>query len=109
QVDIKLGMDRTNLAYEKQVEVIVLVAGDSDFVPAAKLARTKGIDFILDPLRHDINPDLSEHIDGIQSYNLTSALSHVWGVAPDPKPTWWDEMMEKRKKKQSKKRNKKNR
>lgn len=109
QVDIKLGMDITTLAYEKQVEVIVLVAGDSDFVPAAKLARTKGIDFILDPLRHDINPDLSEHIDGIQSYNLTSALSHVWGVAPDPKPTWWDEMMEKRKKKQSKKRNKKNR
>lgn len=111
QVDIKLGMDITTLAYDKLVEVIVLVAGDSDFVPAAKLARTKGIDFILDPLRHDINPDLSEHIDGIQSFNLTSALSHFFRVDPDPKPTWWDEMIEKREKKkeQSKKPKKRNR
>ncbi|EPQ5795730.1 NYN domain-containing protein, partial [Escherichia coli] len=29
-------MDITTLAYEKLVDVIVLVAGDSDFVPAAK-------------------------------------------------------------------------
>ncbi|ENZ7444457.1 TPA: NYN domain-containing protein, partial [Escherichia coli] len=28
-------MDITTLAYEKLVDVIVLVAGDSDFVPAA--------------------------------------------------------------------------
>ncbi|WP_250394640.1 NYN domain-containing protein [Escherichia coli] len=40
-------MDITTLAYEKLVDVIVLVAGDSDFVPAAKHARIKGIDFIL--------------------------------------------------------------
>ncbi|WP_250220511.1 NYN domain-containing protein [Escherichia coli] len=32
-------MDITTLAYEKLVDVIVLVAGDSDFVPAAKHAR----------------------------------------------------------------------
>ncbi|EIO86113.1 NYN domain-containing protein [Escherichia coli] len=32
-------MDITTLAYEKLVDVIVLVAGDSDFVPAAKLNR----------------------------------------------------------------------
>ncbi|WGL97948.1 NYN domain-containing protein [Arsenophonus sp. aPb] len=29
------------LAYEKLVDVIILVAGDSDFVPAAKHARKK--------------------------------------------------------------------
>lgn len=96
QVDIKLGMDITTLAYEKLVEVIVLVAGDSDFVPAAKLARTKGIDFILDPLKHDINPDLSEHIDGVQSYNITSSLAHLFNSEPNPKPKWWDEMINKR-------------
>ena len=44
-----------------------LVAGDSDFVPAAKLARREGIDFILDPLWQDVNDDLHEHIDGLQS------------------------------------------
>ena len=35
---------------QKQVEQIILISGDSDFVSAAKLARREGIDFILDPL-----------------------------------------------------------
>ncbi len=43
------------------------VAGDSDFVPAAKLARREGIEFILDPLWQQVNADLFEHIDGLQS------------------------------------------
>ena len=38
------------MSYKRQVDQIVLVAGDSDFVPASKLARREGIDFILDPL-----------------------------------------------------------
>lgn len=109
QVDIKLGMDITTLAYEKLVESIVLVAGDSDFVPAAKLARTKGIDFILDPLKHDISDSLNEHIDGVQSFNITACLARLFSCDPNPKPAWWDEMIVKRqKKKQRKKQNNKN-
>ena len=46
---------------------IVLIAGDSDFVPAAKLARREGIDFILDPMWNPIHPSLNEHIDGLRS------------------------------------------
>ncbi|EPV1648371.1 NYN domain-containing protein, partial [Escherichia coli] len=90
QVDIKLGMDITTLAYEKLVDVIVLVAGDSDFVPAAKHARIKGIDFILDPLRQNVTPSLSEHIDGVQSYSLISGLADALHVEPDPAPDWWE-------------------
>ena len=37
------------MAYKKQADQLVLVAADADFVPAAKLARREGIDFILDP------------------------------------------------------------
>lgn len=66
-VDMKLGVDVSSLAYKKQVDKIVLIAGDSDFVPAAKLARREGIDFILDPLWNPINADLHEHIDGLKS------------------------------------------
>jgi uncharacterized LabA/DUF88 family protein len=44
-----------------------LIAGDSDFVPAAKLARREGIDFLIDPMWNNINPDLYEHIDGMVS------------------------------------------
>lgn len=49
-VDMKIGLDIASLAYKKQVDQIVLISGDSDFVSAAKLARREGIDFILDPL-----------------------------------------------------------
>lgn len=49
------------------VDRIVLISGDSDFVPAAKLARREGIDFILDPLYNHIPADLSEHIDGLRT------------------------------------------
>lgn len=67
-VDMKIGVDIASLAYKKQVDRIVLIAGDSDFVPASKLARREGIDFILDPLWNHINPDLREHIDGLFSH-----------------------------------------
>lgn len=68
-VDIKIGIDIASLAYKKQVERIILISGDSDFIPAAKLARREGIDFILDPLYNHIKPDLYEHIDGLYTCN----------------------------------------
>lgn len=66
-VDMKIGLDISSLAYKKSVDQIILIAGDSDFVPAAKLARREGIDFVLDPMWNNINPDLHEHIDGLIS------------------------------------------
>lgn len=66
-VDMKLGIDIASLAYKKHVDRIVLIAGDSDFVPAAKLARREGIDFVLDPMWARVKPDLFEHIDGMRS------------------------------------------
>ena len=47
-------MDIASLSYKHQVDQIVLIAGDSDFVPAAKLARREGLDFVLDPLVNDL-------------------------------------------------------
>lgn len=49
------------------VDQIILISGDSDFVPAAKLARREGIDFVLDALGNHINEDLHEHIDALLS------------------------------------------
>lgn len=66
-VDMKIGLDIATLAFKKQVDQIILISGDSDFVPAAKLARREGIDFILDPLYSQIKPDLFEHIDGLRT------------------------------------------
>jgi len=66
-VDMRIGIDIASLALKRQVSTIILVSGDSDFVPAAKMARREGMEFILDPLWQQINTDLFEHIDGLQS------------------------------------------
>lgn len=62
-VDIKIGLDIATLALKKLVQKIVLISGDSDFVPASKLARVEGIIFTLDPMGNHIREDLKEHID----------------------------------------------
>ncbi len=66
-VDIKIGLDIASITLKGQVDQIILISGDSDFVPAAKLARREGIDFILDPMWNPIKPHLFEHIDGLVS------------------------------------------
>lgn len=66
-VDMKVGLDIASLAFKEQVDQIILIAGDSDFVPAAKFARKEGVDFILDPMLNYIDPTLHEHIDGLMT------------------------------------------
>jgi uncharacterized LabA/DUF88 family protein len=66
-VDLKIGVDIALLAEKKLVNRIVLIAGDSDFVPASKHARREGLDIVLDPLWNPVMPDLWEHIDGLRS------------------------------------------
>lgn len=102
-VDVKLGMDITILSYEKLVDVIVLIAGDSDFVPAAKQARIKGVDFILNPLKQQISPELSEHIDGIQSFSIGVGLAEILHCSPYGNPDWWQEYQRKISSKRAKK------
>lgn len=72
-VDMRIGIDIASVTYKKQVDQIILIAGDSDFVPAAKMARREGIDFILDPMWADVRPSLFEHVGG---------LSSMWGKKP---------------------------
>lgn len=73
QVDLKIGIDIATMTLKGQVSAMVLVAGDGDFVPVAKMARREGIDFLLDPMWGYVQPALVEHIDGLYS------------VFPDPR------------------------
>lgn len=68
-IDMKIGVDIAALSLKRFVDKIVLFSGDSDFVPAAKLARREGVDFVLDPMHANVEPQLFEHIDGMQSVN----------------------------------------
>lgn len=66
-VDMRIGLDIASLASLGQVNQIIMISGDSDFVPAAKHARRAGIDFILDPMWANISDSLHEHIDGLHT------------------------------------------
>ncbi|WP_425044648.1 NYN domain-containing protein [Primorskyibacter sp. S87] len=66
-VDMRIGLDIASITLKRQADIIVLVAGDSDFVPAAKLARREGVKFVLDPLWRKVDENLFEHIDGLRS------------------------------------------
>lgn len=73
---MRIGIDIATIASKQQAQQIVFISGDSDFVPAAKHARREGIDFVLNPMRQRIRPELNEHIDGLRTCT---------GKEPDPK------------------------
>lgn len=68
-VDMRIGLDIASLSLKQQVDIIVLVTGDSDFVPPMKFARKEGLQLALVTFEHDVHADLYEHAD--LSLNLT--------------------------------------
>lgn len=64
-VDMKMGIDISLIATKKLSDLLIIIAGDADIVPALKLARREGMQVCLDPLRSNIRPELSEHVDFI--------------------------------------------
>ena len=71
-VDMRIDLDVASLANAQLVDQIVLVAGDSDFIPVAKTARKAGIDFIVDPMGHPVHKGLVAHVDAIEDLVKTS-------------------------------------
>jgi uncharacterized LabA/DUF88 family protein len=67
-VDMKIGLDVAWLASKNIVERIVLVAADSDFIPAMKFARREGIQVILVTLGHRlVKQEVLVHADELRS------------------------------------------
>ncbi len=77
RVDMKIGLDVAWLASKRVVERIILVTGDSDFIPAMKFARREGTQVILVPMGHKyIKNDLREHSDFVRDVRFPPALFH---------------------------------
>lgn len=64
-VDMKIGLDVALLATKKIVDKVILITGDSDFIPVMKLARREGLKVYLNPMGHPVYATLKEHADGI--------------------------------------------
>lgn len=66
-VDMCIGLDLATLAIKRLVSTVVILSGDSDFVPALKLARTEGLRVHLATLGEHVRPELRIHADRILS------------------------------------------
>jgi uncharacterized LabA/DUF88 family protein len=64
-VDLRIGMDIARLALNRMVSTIVIVSGDSDFVPAFKFARREGLRVFLDVMGNPVRRDLKVHADRV--------------------------------------------
>jgi uncharacterized LabA/DUF88 family protein len=63
-VDMRIGLDMARLALRELVRAVVVVTGDSDFIPAFKFVRREGVKVILVTLAHrGIRPELKAHAD----------------------------------------------
>lgn len=67
-VDMKIGIDIAMIATKRIADLLIIITGDADMVPALKLARQEGMQVGLDPLRSNIDSHLSEHVDFICSF-----------------------------------------
>lgn len=62
-VDLRIGLDIARLALRQTANVIVVVTGDSDLIPAFKFARREGLRVYLDHLGMPIRRELRAHAD----------------------------------------------
>ena len=63
-VDMRIGLDVAWLSSNRIVQRIILVTGDSDFIPAMKFARREGIQVVYVSMNHkSIKAGLVEHSD----------------------------------------------
>ncbi|SHM57493.1 NYN domain-containing protein [Roseovarius litoreus] len=63
-VDLRIGLDIARLSLRQMVRTIVVVTGDSDFIPAFKFARREGVRVILAHMDHGVKRELKAHTDG---------------------------------------------
>jgi uncharacterized LabA/DUF88 family protein len=83
-VDLRIGLDVALMAKDRLIDRIVVVSGDSDIVPAMKVARREGVQVVLASLSHNVKASLREHADLYRNVDLQSIIT---GLYPDGLPT----------------------
>ena len=62
-VDMRIGLDIASISLKDHADIIALVTGDSDFIPALKFARREGKQIFLYTLGHSVRPEIFAHSD----------------------------------------------
>lgn len=66
-VDMRIGIDVATLSLKRIVERIILISGDTDLIPAMKLARREGVQVVLVELTMPLAKSLDEDADLVRS------------------------------------------
>lgn len=74
-VDMRIGIDIASLTLKNHVRIIVLVSGDSDFIPAMKFARREGASVYLVNMRHPVKDGMYEHSDLVIDIDASEFLN----------------------------------
>ena len=51
----------------------------------------KGIDFSLDPMWANTSSSLSEHVDGLRSFDIVKMIRDITAATVEIRPEWWEE------------------
>lgn len=62
-VDMRIGIDVATLTLKRIVDRIILVSGDTDMIPAMKLARREGVQVVLVEVASPQGMSLPKHLD----------------------------------------------
>ena len=62
-VDLRIGLDIATISLRNVVDILVLVSGDSDLVPAMKFARAQGLKVYLEVMGNPMRRELRAHAD----------------------------------------------
>lgn len=70
-VDMRIGLDMAHLAHQGVIDRIVLITGDTDFIPAMKYVRKSNIQIVLTKLgKRHLSPELIAHADFVRPIDL---------------------------------------
>ena len=68
-IDVLMSLDITNMSFENQIQHAVLIAGDSDFVPAIKKAKDYGIIVHLYYHPSSVHNEILDEVDELHEIN----------------------------------------
>jgi uncharacterized LabA/DUF88 family protein len=77
QVDVLMVIDMIQLSLKGKVQHIILVSGDSDFIPAVKLIKEEGVKVHLRSAQKDMKLDLAKSCDTRKALDNTFMVEWI--------------------------------
>jgi len=78
-IDVLMSLDIATMSYENQIQYAVIIAGDSDFIPAIKKAKDYGIITHLYYHPSSVHNEILDEVDEL--HEITQELIDKWKIA----------------------------